>query len=405
MHSDRLRAGALALLALLACTACSPAGAQLPGELEHSADLVVTRGSLEETLVLTGELDSEASIELPVPRTDDWEASIRWLAEDGAPVKAGDKVVEFDTVAVLGRIAEHELAAIEASIALAEQDATLGVEEADKRFNVDTQKIAVKKAELDVGVPEELVSRREARDFMLALTKAKTALTAAEGELKSVGKGGALEREVKRLAYEKTLRTLDSASAQLDALVLTAPRDGIFLVGRHPWEDRKLQVGDTVWPGATVARIPDLSRMVVQARLSDVDEGRVQPGMEVTCIVDAYPDRPVPGSVRAVSPVAHEPSRQSPRRFFDVVVDLQGADAEILRPGLSVRVEVRTRTLDDVLVAPRAGLDLSADPIVARVAGGTTTPIEIGACTAQACVIESGLSEGDRLRGAQEEGG
>jgi HlyD family secretion protein len=401
VRAARARTGLGAALLSCGLAGCGVQVPALPAATGETSELVVARGTLEESLVLTGELDAEESIELPVPRTDDWESSIRWLAEDGAPVKAGAKVVEFDTVALLGRISERELAAIEASIALGEQDAKVAVEAEDKRWSVETQRIAVEKAELDVGVPEELVSRREARDFTLALTKAKAALVTAEGELKTVGKGGAIEREIKRIAYEKALRSLESATEQLDALVLTAPKDGIFLIGRHPWEDRKLQVGDTVWPGMGVARIPDLSKMVVQARLSDVDEGRVQPGMAVTCTVDAHPDRPVPGSVRAVSPVAHEAGRQSPRRFFEVVVDLEGADPEILRPGLSVRIEVHTRALEDVIVAPRAGLDLSSEPMVARLADGTTAAIEVQACTPQACAITAGLSEGDRLRAAE----
>lgn len=364
--------------------------------------LAVTKGDLQQMLVLTGEVDAEAAVELPVPRTDDWEASIRWLAEDGAPVAEGDKVVEFDTVAVLGRIAERELAAIEASIALGEQDAKTAVEAEDKRFAVRSQQIAVEKAEVDAKVPEALLSRREARDFTLALTKAQAALTTAEGELDTVAKGGGFQREIKRIAYEKAVRSLERASEQLDALVLTAPRDGIFIIGKHMWEDRKLQIGDTVWPGMAVARIPELSKMIVKAALSDVDEGRVQPGMRVTCTVDAYPERPITGSVRAVSPVAHESGRNSPRRFFEVIVDLDEADPAILRPGLSVRVEVHTRTLVDVVLAPRAGLDLSADPPMARREDGSTAPIEIQSCTSQVCAIASGLVDGDRLQARAE---
>ena len=49
------------------------------------------------------------------------------------------------------------------------------------------------------------------------------------------------------------------------------------LTGDHPWEGRKLQEGDTVWVGMTVASLPDLDSMIVEASLSDVDDGRIAP--------------------------------------------------------------------------------------------------------------------------------
>ena len=58
--------------------------------------------------------------------------------------------------------------------------------------------------------------------------------------------------------------------------MLNAPRDGIIVIGEHPWEGRKFHVGDTVQPGWTIVSLPDLSAgMEVRAELSDVDDGRV----------------------------------------------------------------------------------------------------------------------------------
>jgi hypothetical protein len=47
------------------------------------------------------------------------------------------------------------------------------------------------------------------------------------------------------------------------ALILTAPQDGILVVGENPRERRKIQVGDGLWPGVVVARIPDLTAIQV----------------------------------------------------------------------------------------------------------------------------------------------
>jgi multidrug resistance efflux pump len=364
--------------------------------------LVVTRGTLEEHLLLTGEVDAAVSAELSVPRTDDWNIAIRWMAEDGALVKAGERVVEFDNSAVVDRLAELDLAVVEAEIELDAQQAEHAVDLEEKRFAVASQQTAVAKAKLDAAIPPVLLSQREAKEYALELSRAEVALASAEADLRSLQQAGKHDEQVKKLAHGKALRALQSTEKQLEGLTLGAPRDGVVLIGQQPWEKRKLQVGDNVWPGMAVAKLPDLSKMVIEATLSDVDDGRVQPGMRARCIVDAFPDTPLGGSVVGVSPIAHESAQRSSRRFFAVAVELDQANPEILRPGFSVKVEVMTRREDDVLIAPRAGLDLAASPVRALLDGGEAVEVEVDFCNAHGCIIASGLEAGDVLRPVQE---
>ena len=65
-----------------------------------------------------------------------------------------------------------------------------------------------------------------------------------------------------------------------------------FVVADFWREERKFQIGDTTWPGQTIASIPDLSLMEVLAWLPDVDDGRIAPGMHARCVLDTYPDAP-----------------------------------------------------------------------------------------------------------------
>ena len=123
------------------------------------------------------------------------------------------------------------------------------------------------------------------------------------------------------------------------SVALRAPSDGIFVIAEHPWEGRKLEVGDNVWIGMAVARLPDLEKMKVNALLSDVDDGRVAVGMHANAILDAYPELVFLGVITDVSPVAREPSQHSFRRSFLVAMALDRTDPRML-PGMSVRVEI-----------------------------------------------------------------
>lgn len=393
-----------AVLLLAVVAACADAGATAPAGAAASDEptLAVERGDFVGRLLLTGEVDAADSVELTGPRTDDWNIGIRWLAEDGAQVAAGDRVIGFDNTSVLGRLRELELSVVEAANARGEQAAKSQVAIEEKAFEVEKQRVAVAKAELDAQVPSTLLSRREAHNFALALARAEVALATATSDAQAARSGAGLEAEVKRIAFDKAERALKAAELQLQGLDLVAPRDGIFIIGDHPWEGRKMQVGDNVWPGVTVARLPDLSKLVVRARLDDVDDGRVMPGQSVTCFVDAWPDAPLPGHVVSVSPVAHEMAQQSTRRYFTVEVELGAAPAGTLRPGLSVRVEVQTQVIEDALLVPRVAIAFDGGTARAHLADGSTVELALVACDAQRCAIEGGLDEGTALRVATE---
>lgn len=379
---------------LVALAACQPANATAP---QTTSTLVVTRGTFTQRLVLTGDVDAADSLNFSGPRTDDWNLSIRWLATDGAQIKAGDRVVGFDAAAVTDRVRELEISVTEAGSAIVEQAAKSDIAVEDKVFEVDKQRTALAKADLDAGVPAHLLSRREAHNFALAKARAEVALATATSDAKAAKTGAALEAEVKRIAYDKALRGLKSADLQLEGLDLLAPRDGIFIVAEHPWEGRKLQIGDNVFPGLTVARLPDLSQLIVRARLDDVDDGRVLPGQSATCYVDAWPDTPLSAHIVAVSGVAQEVTMQSTRRYFTVAVEIDGEPPGAMLPGLSVRVEVDTRTIEDALLVPRAAIAFDGDKASARLADGSSVEIAIEACDAQRCAISSGLDEGTAL--------
>jgi multidrug efflux pump subunit AcrA (membrane-fusion protein) len=98
--------------------------------------------------------------------------------------------------------------------------------------------------------------------------------------------------------------------------------------------------------------------------------------------------------------VAKESPGSALLRYFPVVIALDRTDPEKMRPGMSVRVEVQGEDHQGVVLAPRAALDLSTRRPRALLAQGGAVEIELGPCSAQECVVQSGLAAGTRLRNA-----
>jgi multidrug resistance efflux pump len=347
---------------------------------------------------MTGELEAVRSDRILVPPNPSWQIQIRWMEEDGARVKGGQKVVELDNTALVGELDEKTLAVLQRRDELEQQRAELAGQEEDKRFQLEQKRVELDKAEIDAAIPESILERREYQERQLDYVRAQTEYDKALEDLDSFRESSEAQLAVLEIALVKAEREVGVAERAIETLALRAPRDGLLVIAENPREGRKFQVGDTAWVGLTVARLPDLSAMRVEAVLIDVDDGRIKVGDSASCVMDAYPELPIDCRVTGITPIAQEPERRSLRRSFRVRVELDETHADRMRPGMSVKVEVEAFRIPDVLLAPRGGLDLDSEPAVAFLRGGDDREVAIGACNERECIVEDGLSEGDGLR-------
>jgi multidrug efflux pump subunit AcrA (membrane-fusion protein) len=383
----------LAAAVVCACSGDKARQAARAEEREHAQ--AVKRGDIAERVVLAGTLQAVQSEQLRTPRTPVWELPIRWMAEDGARVKAGERALEFDNSSFVSTLAEKKLQYLDAVMAFNRFLDVSSLDEAQKTFELENAKLQLAKAKVQASVPADLLPARTAQERQLELRRAETAVDKAEKELASAKAANALERQVKQIELDKAKNTIADAEKAIGELTLKAPRDGIIVVADHPWMGRKFQIGDTVQPGWTIVSLPDLeSGMEVRAELSDVDDGRVAVGMQGTCTLDAYPVDPLPCTVKDLMPVASGKGGESLRRGFALVLSLARSDRERMRPGMSVKVELRRPPVTNVVVVPRGALRFDKDKARVRLAGGELREVELGACDAQACAVTKGLAEG-----------
>jgi len=295
-----------------------------------------------ERLILTGELAAVRSVSVAVPRTPVWIANLRWLETDGAQVRKGQRIAEFDSSSFTGTLEEKELSLQDAEADLVRFDAEADVTLSDKSFALDEKQTVREKAKVDAAVPVDLRSRREWEEKQLALKKAEVEVEKAFEDREAFRKASKADRDVKEIAIGRARTEIRTAREAIAALILTAPQDGILVVGENPRERRKIQVGDGLWPGVVVARIPDLTAIQVEAWLYDVDDGRVRVGDPAIATVDAFPTLKLRGRVTDISAIAGQPVNESLRRAFRVVIPLDTKPVEGLRPGMSVKVEIGT---------------------------------------------------------------
>jgi len=359
--------------------------------------LRVRRGTFASNVVLTGELRAARGEELAVPRLPQWQTTIKWIAPDGAEMKQGDRVVELDNSTFSTNLDAKRQAVAQAQQELQQKDAEWTADTLDKQLDVERKRSDYDKTKLDAAMPKEIISARDFNDRQVKFKRAEVELAKAIDVLKSQRRSVKSDRDNLLLNLQKAQRELTIADRAINELILRAPHDGIVVIRDHPWEGRRLQEGDGVFIGLTLAQFPEMSSLRVEADLADVDDGRIGDGMPATVVLDAYPGMSFPGRVTSISAVAQESSRTSLRRAFRVMIALNRLDPSRMRPGLSSRVVIRSMTQPNALLVPRAALDYASAKPRVHLANGKTADVVLGACNAQECIVKSGLNEGDTL--------
>ncbi len=199
------------------------------------------------------------------------------------------------------------------------------------------------------GTQQKLDDARADRDrSTAAVANASAAVTAAVAAL-DVLKAQKIEAQ---MVLGELQTTLDKADRDLSFTTVKAPFDGI--VG-----NKSVEQGSYVQPGTRLLALVPLDTAYVAANFKETQIDRLKPGQKVVIKPDAYGDRDVVGTLESIAPASGAefsllPPENATGNFTKIVqripvrivVPPAIAREGILRPGLSVVVDVHTRPDD-----------------------------------------------------------
>lgn len=159
----------------------------------------------------------------------------------------------------------------------------------------------------------------------------------------------------------------------------------------------EIKPGDQVTPGTLAFGLADLSRLLVDVEVSEIDVNRVQLGQPVMLNFDAVLDRTYQGEVveigltgMIVQGVVN----------FKVVVELHDLD-EAIKPGMTAAVNIVVSQIEGVLLIPNRAVRVQdGERVVYVLRGGMLEPVKVRlgvSSETHSEVIESGLREGDLI--------
>jgi multidrug efflux pump subunit AcrA (membrane-fusion protein) len=347
----------------------------------------VTRGTLEETVEITGAVASSSVHDLTFATAGTVEL---------IDVAVGDRLRRNQLIAKLDTDAlEDQLAAAKTSLTAAKTSLTA----AESSLTAAKSNLASAKSQRESldeeqptappGVPAPLPTTELQHDA--AIDAADAAVAGAEADVANA-----------EAAIDNAHSAIDNAQASITASETAI--DGAEI--RSPVAGRLtrllLEVGDRVTPGVLSpagfpVQVMDLGDLRIDAQASETDVVDLAVNQDATITFDALDDITLSGHVCEIESVGvlvqGVPS-------YPVKVCLDTTDSRV-RVGLTATVDVATGVVEDALLLPSRAITLINDKHTVTLLLADNRPVEtqvtIGAASGGMTEIVNGLTEGQRV--------
>jgi HlyD family secretion protein len=178
------------------------------------------------------------------------------------------------------------------------------------------------------------------------------------------------------------------AEATLKQASLAAPFAGVVT-------EVKIKPGDLVSPGSLAFRLDDLSTVLVDVSVAELDINRIQVGQFASLVFDAIPGQEFSARVAQVSPVGIAVQGIVD---FNVVLELVESD-QAIKPGMTAAVNLIVDELEDVLLVPNRAVRARDGRLVVYVLENgelRSLPVLLGGSSeTMSQVLESDLQPGN----------
>ena len=155
--------------------------------------------------------------------------------------------------------------------------------------------------------------------------------------------------------------------------------------------------GDQISAGATAFRVDNLSSLLVDVKVSEVDINNVSIGQPVTLTFDAILDKKYHGEVVEVTQAG---TVEEGVVNFTITVELTDADS-LVKPGMTAGVNIVVQELQDVLLVPNRAVRLvEGERVVYVLEDGQPVKKEIrlgSSSDTQSIVVGGDIAEGDLI--------
>jgi HlyD family secretion protein len=392
-------------LLLVAVAAAAGVAELRSGRTPAVPTAAVSRGTFIDYLQLRGEIRPIHSVILTAPSSGA-DLQIVDIAKNGAPVKPGDIVVQFDTTSQQRTLEQKQSELKQAESEIEKADTDLERREQAALAELAEARLAAERARLDLA-QKDVKSPRDGEKLDLALADAEQHARELEKKVGAERASAAAAAASARQKRDKALFDVRETERIIGSMTMRAPTAGTITLlpnrraaAMFSNSAPEFRSGDRAFFGAAIAEIPDLTTVQMACRIDEADHARIQTGRAALVRVDAVPNRELKGTLGSIALMAKPDfTLWPPTRNFDVLITLDDTDGR-LRSGMSATARVEVEQLAGVLLVPAAAVFQRGPSAVAYVARGSTfepRTVTVLRRGRDQIAIAAGLHEGDRV--------
>lgn len=307
-----------------------------------------------ETITVPGVVDTLLYDEMRAP-TAPYERQITWLAREGAAVREGEIVAQFDVADV-----EQHLWDMQERVTNLVDRQELEV----VRWNGELYAEEIKRSKRKESLALANIRRRSTQlEPPLLKEINEIGYSMADGAVKNSARRIKQKRkqrkvEIRRRAHHIVYRQsrADRDTGYLAQYTVRAPRDSIVVYPPIPVSGmvKKAEPGDLLSRGQPFARLPDFSSRILRIQLEECLVNRIETGARLRFRPRAFSELTFDATVTSIANLAAEGLVQSHRKFFEVLAEIEpNAHRGRLKPGMVVRAEFLVKEHGAVYAVPR----------------------------------------------------
>ena len=360
----------------------------------------VTEGPFSVQVLATGEIKAKRSEVIRGPaamqRVGVYQTTIQNIIPEGTVVGKGEFVAQLDRTPLASQLndAQAEIDKINTQLEQAIIDTTIDLRNIRDQIKDLEFAIQEKQLQLELNKYEPEAIRRQNE---IDMEKAERDLNKTSNNLKlSKEKADAKIREILTNLKQQQYKQ-DQLNLVAKDFTITAPTEGMVIYIRN-WNGSKQGPGSQInaW-NPRIAELPDLSEMIVQAYVNEVDINKIGLGMDTKITVDALAKKEFTGQIIQVANIG-ENYRNYDSKVFEVSVLINEFDS-LLRPAMTAALEIITDEFDKVTFVPLDAIvrDSLSYVFVDDHAGTYKQEVVLGDANDNEVIVWYGLKPGTRI--------
>ncbi len=319
----------------------------------------VQQGVFETSIEVVGELFATSSTDIQLPeltRNDAINArqfKIIDVIQEGSIVKKGDWVVSLDPTETEEnrRQAQDNLDKYYNNLENAKLDSNMILTEARNEItkakdNLDDKILKVEQSSFESkAIQRQAVIEKETAERKLERTKR----TYDQRRRKYVTQIRRYEENVRRLEKER-----DLYSELIRQLQVRATSNGMVVYTKG-WDGNKIKTGSmvTLW-NPVLLSLPDLSTLMSETYIREVDFAKVKIGQKVRIKIDAFPGKEYNGEIKEIANVGQTiPGEQ--QIGFKTLIKVD-PNNDLLLPSMTTSNAIILKSWPDAIIIPRKAL-------------------------------------------------